>query len=65
MFAEFTAFAKTGDPNTTGTPVWPEFGRGGPVMSMQPAGDSELVRTAELSAQHNCGFWNRVSREGS
>jgi hypothetical protein len=29
-------------------------------MSLQPAGDSEPVTVAELSAQHNCAFWNKL-----
>jgi para-nitrobenzyl esterase len=62
IFAEFTAFARTGDPNTAGTPNWPEFNTRRPrVMSMQPAGDSELMSTRTISAEHNCGFWNAVS----
>jgi hypothetical protein len=30
-------------------------------MSLQPAGDSEPVSTAELAAQHNCAFWDRIA----
>jgi hypothetical protein len=32
-------------------------------MSLQPAGDSELITAAQLAAQHNCAFWDSaVSR---
>ncbi len=58
-----TAFARNGDPNTTGTPVWPKLNNSTDVMSLQPAGDSELVSTDEMAAQHNCAFWDRVARQ--
>jgi para-nitrobenzyl esterase len=57
-----TAFARNGNPNTTGVPVWPKLNNSGEVMSLQPAGDSELVTTAEMAAQHNCAFWDRVAK---
>jgi hypothetical protein len=31
-------------------------------MSLQPAGDSKLVSTSQMAAQHNCVFWDRVAR---
>ena len=58
-----TQFARNGDPNATGTPTWPAFNASGDVMSLQPAGDSELVTTAELAAQHNCAFWDKVAQQ--
>jgi para-nitrobenzyl esterase len=59
---EVTAFARSGDPTAQGTPAWPRFTSAGPqVMSLQPAGDSAAVAAAELSAQHNCGFWDRLA----
>jgi para-nitrobenzyl esterase len=58
-----TAFARDGNPNATGTPSWPKVNHSGEVMSLQPAGDSELVTTAQLAAQHNCAFWDRVARQ--
>jgi para-nitrobenzyl esterase len=57
-----TAFARDGNPNTTGTPRWPTLNRSGEVMSLQPAGDSELFTTDQMAAQHNCAFWDRVAR---
>jgi para-nitrobenzyl esterase len=58
-----TGFARNGDPNATGTPKWPKLNNSGEVMSLQPAGDSELVTTAQMAAQHNCAFWDRVARQ--
>jgi para-nitrobenzyl esterase len=65
MKAEWTAFATSGDPTTTGTPVWPKFrSPDKPVMLLQPAGDSEVQTESELSAAHNCGFWDSVANRG-
>jgi para-nitrobenzyl esterase len=57
-----TAFARNGNPNTSGVPVWPKLNNTNDVMSLQPAADSELVTTDELAAQHNCAFWDRVAK---
>jgi para-nitrobenzyl esterase len=57
-----TGFARNGDPNATGTPQWPGLANSGEVMSLQPAGDSELVSTAQMAVQHNCAFWDRVAQ---
>ena len=59
--AYVTTFARTGNPTTNGAPVWPRFNRSMQEMSLQPAGDSEVVTQAEIAAQHNCAFWDRVS----
>jgi para-nitrobenzyl esterase len=58
-----TAFARNGNPNATGTPKWPKLTNGEDVMSLQPAGDSELVTTAEMATQHNCAFWDKVAQQ--
>ena len=58
-----TAFARNGNPNATGTPKWPKLNNGEDVMSLQPAGDSELVTTAEMATQHNCAFWDKVAQQ--
>jgi para-nitrobenzyl esterase len=71
MTAEWTTFARTGDPTANKTPVWLQYDkhpRGRhenrrrlewPVMSLQPAGDSHLTTAEAISAVHNCEFWNR------
>jgi para-nitrobenzyl esterase len=59
--AHVTAFARTGDPTAVRTPIWPRFTAATQaVMSLQPAGDSEIVTADALSAQHHCRFWDRV-----
>jgi para-nitrobenzyl esterase len=54
-------FAATGDPAATGTPAWPTYNSSHEIMSLQPAGDSGLVTTTELAAQHDCAFWDRLA----
>ena len=62
--AYVTAFARSGNPSTaTGAPVWPRFNaQDNPQeISLQPAGDTEPVSVAEVEAQHNCAFWDRIA----
>ena len=61
--AFITGFARNGNPNATGTPVWPKLNNSDEVMSLQPAGDSELISTSQLAVQHNCAFWDRVAQQ--
>jgi para-nitrobenzyl esterase len=63
LIAQFTAFASTGSPNTTGVPEWPTYSTrtGNLVMSLQPAGDDELMSADAISFDHNCGFWDKIS----
>jgi para-nitrobenzyl esterase len=61
--AYVTTFARTGNPTTNGAPVWPRFNPGNnpKEISLQPAGDTEVVTAAEISAQHNCAFWDKLA----
>jgi para-nitrobenzyl esterase len=63
LIAQITAFAATGSPNTTGVPLWPRYksDTGYLVMSLQPAGDDELMSAAAISFDHQCEFWDRIS----
>lgn len=63
LIAQFTAFARTGSPNTTGVPLWPRLNSrtGDLVMSLQPAGDDELMSASAISFDHDCGFWDKIS----
>jgi para-nitrobenzyl esterase len=61
--AEWTTFARTGDPTAKGTPVWPRFTTATQeVMSLQPGGDSQITTANSISLDHNCGFWDSLSR---
>ncbi|TDD73347.1 carboxylesterase/lipase family protein [Actinomadura rubrisoli] len=58
--AQWTGFARTGDPTVDGAPYWPNFTKRAPnVMALAPAGDSQL--TTEIAKQHHCGFWNALT----
>jgi para-nitrobenzyl esterase len=59
--ASVTRFAATGNPNATGTPYWPEFGRSGSEMVLEPAGDSAAMSIGQIIAIHNCGFWDSIA----
>lgn len=63
VLAEWTGFARTGQPNMPNTPRWTRYNtRGRPVMSLVPAGDSTLTPTRTIRQEHNCGFWDSVNR---
>ena len=66
MTAEWTAFARTGNPTAAGTPVWPTFSSGGgTVMSLQAAGDSQTTTVAQFAADHHCTLWNSLASQGA
>jgi len=63
VLAEWTGFARTGNPTVPYTPLWTRYTTPGqPVMSLVPAGDSTLTPTSAIMMQHNCGFWDAVNR---
>jgi para-nitrobenzyl esterase len=63
VLAQWTGFARTGVPTTSGTPPWtPYTAPGNPVMSLQASGDSTLVPADEIATQHNCQFWDTANR---
>jgi para-nitrobenzyl esterase len=66
MTAEWTTFARTGDPTAVRTPLWTAFrADGGTVMSLQPAGDSQLTTVGQLALVHNCGLWDALAARGA
>jgi para-nitrobenzyl esterase len=63
VLAEWTGFARTGQPTVLNTPLWTRYtAPGKPVMSLMPAGDSTLIPTSAIMMEHNCGFWDAVNR---
>ncbi|WP_243725499.1 carboxylesterase/lipase family protein [Actinomadura rubrisoli] len=64
LTAQWTGFARTGDPTVNGTPRWTRFSSDNEAqMSLLPAGDSHL--TSETAEQHHCGFWQRLTPSAS
>ena len=59
--AALTTLAGTGNPTAPNTPTWPSFNTSHEVMSWAPGADSQVMTTAEMSLDHNCAFWNRIS----
>ncbi len=60
LTAEWTGFAKYGDPTVSNTPRWTRFTEKDPgVMLLVEAGDSVIGH--EIGAQHNCAFWNSIA----
>jgi Carboxylesterase family len=60
--AYVTTFARTGVSDPTGAPAWPRFNSADPEeISLQAAGDTEVVTAAAVSGQHNCAFWDRIA----
>jgi para-nitrobenzyl esterase len=63
IVAEWTGFARTGNPTVPGAPRWTRYTNANPdVMSLVPSGDSALTPTSTINLQHHCGFWDAVNR---
>jgi para-nitrobenzyl esterase len=60
MIGYWTQFAKTGNPNSEGAPVWSQYSAGGSFESLvAPAPISEL--DTSFDTDHKCsGFWNKL-----
>jgi para-nitrobenzyl esterase len=66
VLAQWTGFARTGQPTARNTPLWTPYTAGSRgVMSFMPGGDSALIPAGVISAQHNCAFWDAVGRAAS
>ena len=62
IVAQWSGFARTGNPTVVGTPAWPLYSERQLVMSLVSSGASSLIPTSTLDMQHNCGFWNAENR---
>ncbi|MFD8141577.1 carboxylesterase/lipase family protein [Streptomyces sp. NPDC059708] len=64
MVGYWTNFARTGNPNTTGAPLWPALRASSPdaapVQSLAP--EPGGIRSVDAYSAHQCSFWDRLSR---
>jgi len=64
-----TSLARTGNPTTSGVPVWHQFKVGGDdeggglglVMSLNAGADSQATLRAQIRFAHQCAFWDSVA----
>ncbi|WP_210529967.1 carboxylesterase/lipase family protein [Rubellimicrobium arenae] len=60
MRAYWGAFAKAGDPNSSGQPEWRAYSPGeGPILNLRGSAPV-AVPAAALRALHNCDFWESL-----
>lgn len=63
LLREWTHLAWTGRPTAPPTPLWERYSTpGNPVMTLAPGDASATVPTSFDAYEHNCGFWDRVTR---
>jgi len=65
IVAQWTGFARTGNPTVDGTPRWTAYGKERLVMSLVSSGASALIPASTIDAQHNCSFWNAENRNAA
>lgn len=56
MMSYWTQFARTGNPNGPGQPLWLPFQNKAHVQSLAPA----KIASADLAQEHQCAFWNSI-----
>jgi para-nitrobenzyl esterase len=62
IVAQWSGFARTGNPAVNGAPRWTLYANERLVMSLVSSGASALIPAATLNTQHNCSFWNDQNR---
>jgi para-nitrobenzyl esterase len=62
IIAQWSEFARSGNPTVDGAPRWLPYKNERLVMSLVSSGGSALTPVATLSGQHNCAFWNAENR---
>ncbi len=64
--AHVTSLARTGNPTTDGTPIWPQFkfeGSGffSQVLALNAGGSSQVMSLWQIRQVHNCAFWDAIT----
>lgn len=57
MVAYWSQFVKTGTPDVTGLPDWPQLGADGATGKRMSLQTGQLTITEDFSARHQCPFW--------
>jgi para-nitrobenzyl esterase len=58
MVSYWTAFARSGDPNSGRASFWPQFGTG--PADFQSLASPQPVPTSTFVSDHHCAFWNSL-----
>jgi para-nitrobenzyl esterase len=58
MIAYWTSFARTGQPNATGTPRWPRFQLASEIT--QSLLTPVPIADTDFAAEHHCAFWDSM-----
>jgi para-nitrobenzyl esterase len=61
MVRYWGAFAAHGAPEAPGQPLWPRYASG-QLMSLRPGDQTRTIPAAQYAAEHQCSFWNSLSR---
>jgi para-nitrobenzyl esterase len=62
IVAQWSGFARTGNPTVEGARPWPLYKNERLVMSLVSSGGSAMTSAAFLDARHHCGFWDTENR---
>jgi len=60
LVAAWTNFAKAGNPNGPGVPVWPAFPSSGSATFLQQDIPNSAETEAQYRANYKCDFWDTI-----
>ena len=62
LVAAWTQFARTGNPNGTGSAPWPRFAGANPMFLSQNVGGLSTYGADHYAEMHQCSFWDTILR---